>query len=100
LSKKSKRGKRAKEPLHYDPPFEHEEEELPPKESTPKYRVKMAYLLDQEEVNRLIEASSAPLPEIAQPEPTIHFNSYTEEEVQSLLEGDFKPRKTKKKKSS
>lgn len=93
MSKKQKR-KSTREPLKYDPPFEIEEQESEPR---PKYKLVLAYLLDQDEVNSLIEASSAPYVEPPPSVPPTEYNTYTQEEVSALLDSNYVPRKLKKK---
>jgi hypothetical protein len=93
LAKKSKR-KATREPDHYDPPFEPEFEEEPIRQ-VPKYKAKLMYLLNQDEVNALINA-----PDIATSEETVkhtNYSTYAEYEVLALMNGNYIPPKTKKK---
>lgn len=94
MSKKQKR-KSTREPVRYDPPFEVEEQESEPKA---RYKLVLAYMLDQEEVNALIAASTSPYVE---PPPSVlptEYSSYSEEEVLGLLDSNYVPRKLKRKK--
>jgi hypothetical protein len=96
LAKKTKR-KSSKEPVRYDTPFEIEEEDY---EKSPPRTVSslvMAYILDQNEVNSLIEASEAPYVD-APVDPTFVTQTYSEEEVAALMDCNYKPRRYKKKK--
>ena len=95
MPKKLKR-KNTREPIRYDPPYE--PEELPTSDQRPKYRLVLAYLLDQDEVNKLIEASTAQYVEPIVSTRSSDYETYTEEEVAALLDCTFHPRRSKKKK--
>jgi len=92
----SKKRRSPKESYDYQPPIEQEQE----LRTESKYRLKMAYTLDQDEVNLLIDASHAPYVEL--PSEVIHsteYDTYSEDEVLSLLDGQPpRPRKRIKKK--
>jgi len=95
LAKKNKRKSRSEEQFEYDPPFEIEEQMEPPKV---KYKQVLAYLIDQDEVNMLVEASYS---EYVEPPGSIvntNYLTYIEEECVALIDGNFHPRKSKKKK--
>jgi hypothetical protein len=55
------------------------------------------YILDQEEVNQLIDASQAPYVEPPSEFEQVEYASYIEEEVQALIDGVPYRRKRKKK---
>ena len=96
MSKKPKR-KSSRDPVRYDPPFEFEQDEEPLAKQ-PKYKTKLVYLLDQDEVNMLVDASTAEYVDEIPPEFHINYATYSEEEVLALLDCDYTPRKFKKKK--
>ncbi len=96
MTKKKKRKNRTREPSDdYEVPFELDDEVEQPKIA---HKIVLAYLIDQDEVNMLINASTAEYVEPPGPVTTINQNSYSEDEVFALISGDFHPRKTKKKK--
>lgn len=84
------RRKSCREPSEEYTPVEQEE-------VRPKYRVTLAYIIDEDEVNELVEASYSAYVEL--PNATAHhsnYPTYMEEETISLVNGDFRPRKLKK----
>jgi hypothetical protein len=93
LPKKNKRKTKSRELPEYEPPFESEELEEQPK---PKYKIVLVYVLDQDEINRLLEASSAEYVEPPGPVVDANYATYTEYEADSLVSGNFYPRKKKK----
>ena len=95
MSKKNKRKNNTREPLEYDPPFESEEQ---PEQPRTKYKTVMVYVLDQDEVNSLIEASNSVYVEPPGPLVNTEYSTYTEEECVALVDGNFHPRKSRKKK--
>lgn len=78
------------------------DDELESHEESPKqqnkYKIVKAFLLDQEEVNALVEASSSLYVEPPQKPFSLEYLTYSQEEVLALIKGDYKPRKFKKKK--
>ena len=94
MAKKNKRPK-AREPFEYDPPFESEE---PLEKPRTKYKTVMVYLIDQDEVNVLIEASNSTYVEAPKPAFDYNYSTYTEEECLALQNCAYVPRKYKKKK--
>jgi hypothetical protein len=92
LSKKQRR-KNTREPARYDPPFE-SEEQLEPRT---KYKTVMVYMLDQREVNTLIEASTAPYVDPSPLNLNLDYTSYIMDEVVALIDGQYHPRRKKKK---
>jgi hypothetical protein len=95
LAKKNKRTHKSREQFDYDPPYEPEEVVEQPKV---KYKTKLVYLIDQDEVNALIDASNAPYVEPEKPVVNLNYESYSQEEVNDLIDGIYHPRKSKKKK--
>jgi hypothetical protein len=94
-NKKNKRKSNAREPLEYEIPFEPEEVAEEPRI---KYKTTLVYILDQDEVNGLIEASTS---QYVEPQTAItptNYPTYTAEECTGLMDGYYYPRKTKKKK--
>jgi hypothetical protein len=91
----SKKRKGPREAFDYQPPIEQEQEPR----NEPKYRLKMAYLIDQDEVNQLIEASQAPYVDEPKEFELTNYSTYVEEEVVALLAGEPYRRKRFKKKS-
>lgn len=88
----SKKRKRPKEQYRYDPLTENEPEQNS-KES--KYRLKLVYLIDPNEVAELIAASQAPYidsPREANPQD---YPTYSIEEIVDLLSGTYKRRRRK-----
>lgn len=94
-NKKNKRKSNAREPLEYEIPFEPEEVAEEPRI---KYKTTLVYILDQGEVNRLIEASTAAYVEPQATNVVVNYPTYTEEECAGLMDGYYYPRKAKKKK--
>ena len=93
MANKSKR--RNKEPSENYSPDLDEEVEQP----RIKYRMVLMYLIDQDEVNELIAASTAEFVESIQPVEVIHQHSYSLEEANQLINGEpISTRKLKKKK--
>jgi len=92
-----KKGKRTREPVEdYENSFE---PELYEEEPRVKYKTTLAYLIDQDEVNRLIEASSPTQLDFAPVVVDINHPTYTKEDAIALINGyNFEPRKIKKKK--
>lgn len=91
----SKKRKSPREPSYqYTPPIDQEQE---PK-NEPKYRLKMVYLIDQDEVNELIEASCAPYVDPSPPTQQTDYDTYSEDEVLALMDGKPYRRKRLKKK--
>lgn len=95
MAKKSKR-KVSREPDQYDAPFEPERDEVPTKQA-PKYRTKMVYLLNQDEVNALIYAADVSSLEELPKMPSMDYPTYTQQEVLALLECTYVPPVPKKK---
>lgn len=95
MAKKNKSRTKAKEQFEYDPPFESEDI---PEKPRPKYKTVMVYLIDQDEVNRLIEASNSEYVEPPRPPQDYNYSTYTEEECLALQNCDYYPRRFKKKK--
>lgn len=93
MSKKQKR-KNTREPLEYDLPFESEEYVEEPRS---KYKFTLAYLIDQDEVNALIAASTSPYVEPPSNIVNTEYSTYTQAEVNALLNNDFAPKNKKKK---
>jgi Tat protein secretion system quality control protein TatD with DNase activity len=56
----------------------------------------MEYLLDQDEVNRLIHESNAPYVDVPTTEKQ-NYPTYTREEVQAIMNDDYDPTKFSKK---
>lgn len=94
MAKKSKRKSKEREPLEYEIPFEPEEEVEQPRTY---YKTTLAYLIDQDEVNELVKASTAAFVEPQPPNTSTDHPTYTEEECASLVDGTYMPRKVKKK---
>lgn len=61
-----------------------------------KSPVKMEYVLDQDEVNRLIDASFAPYVDVPKAETFQNYPTFTMEEVNALIKGDYDPTHFKK----
>jgi hypothetical protein len=96
LAKKSKR-KATRETEQYDQPFELDVEEEPVR-TAPKYRAKLAYLIDQDEVNALIYATERAAAVEGPPKQFYtSYPTYSIEEVLALLEGNYVPSKPRKK---
>ena len=92
MAKKKKRSD-TREPLdEYDEPYQ------PVEKTRIVSRIEMVYILDQDEVNFLINASTAPYVELERPIPNTGYSTYTEEEAYTLIEGNFYPREPHKKK--
>jgi hypothetical protein len=91
----SKKRKGTKEQFHYDPPIEQEQ----PVSNEPKYRLKLAYVIDPEEVAALVNASDTPLDSPAKETEFIDYPTYSEEEVLALINGEPYRRKSRKKKT-
>ena len=94
MAKKNKVKAKSREPLRYDPPFELEETVEKPSQ---KYRVTLVYLLDQDEVNGLIDASNAQYTEPNRLPSSTDYPTYSEEECVALINGKYRQRKFKKK---
>lgn len=97
MAKKSKR-KATREPDCFDPLFEPELEEAPIKQ-VPKYKAKLVYLIDRDEVNALINAPLIGSSEEASKLPNTNYTTYTQAETLALLNSDpvlLKPIKKKK----
>jgi hypothetical protein len=62
-----------------------------------KYRAVLAYLIDRDEVNSLIEASTCEYIDVPGTVSDADYPTYLEDEVASLIEGGYHPRKLKKK---
>jgi hypothetical protein len=58
----------------------------------------LSYLIDQDEVNALVEASTSPYVEPERPPADYNYQTYTKGEVAALLAGDFAPVKSNKRK--
>lgn len=95
MAKKNKSRTKGREPFEYNPPFESEEL---PEEPRPKYKTVLAYLLDQDEVNRLINASNTEYVELPHDSGPTDYSTYTRDECAALINGKPHQRKTKKKK--
>ena len=96
MAKKNKRKNKAREPLEYEIPYEPEEVVEQPRTIN---RATLVYLIDQDEVNMLINASTAEFVEPIPPVEVIHQHSYTSEEANQLVNGEpIAARKSKKKK--
>lgn len=91
MPKKSKR-RADREPVHYDPPSFEEQEESEAVER-PKYRLTLAYLIDQEEVNMLVAASTEEFVDPPESEPSLNYETYTMMEAVQLVNNDYKPPK-------
>ena len=87
-------AKKRKEPHQLDLPFDSEDE---PVKSSKPYKAVLAYMLDRDEINGLIAASTAPYVDLPVPEVTADYATYTPEESTALVIGKFRPRKLKKK---
>ena len=96
MSKKLKR-KSSREPINYDSPFEHEQDEVP-LAIQHKYKITLVYLIDQDEVNRLIETSAVPYVDPSPSEMRTDYTTYSEEEVIALQACNYHPRKLRRKK--
>lgn len=70
----------------------------PVKPTVTKSPVKFEYLLDQDEVNRLIEASNAPIVDEVKPYVGVDYATYTAREVAALIEGDYDPARFQRRK--
>lgn len=72
-------------------------EKLYPEESVkstrPAKHVKLEYLLDKDEVNRLINASESKLIDETS-NTNLDYPTYSMDEVQALLRGDYDPTKS------
>ena len=95
MSKKNKNKNRTREPEdRYDPPVEEDYE--PPRTV---YKATLVYLIDQDEVNMLIQASTAEYVEPPVPVRDEYYTTYEEYEVFQLLNGEpITLRKPKKRK--
>lgn len=51
----------------------------------------MEYLIDRDEVNRLINASFAPWVEPPTPEVNTNYTTYSREEVEALMNCNYNP---------
>ena len=95
MAKKNKGRTKSQEQFEYDAPYEAEEAPEQPKQT---YKITLVYLIDQEEVNTLISASTAQYVEPEREVVTGDYPTYSEEECTSLMHGKYPQRKTKKKK--
>ena len=98
MAKKNSSKNKARELPEYDSEFESEEAAEQPRA---RYEITMAYILNQDDVNGLIRASTeAYIEPITGQSRGDNYTTYTLEEVDALINGVFHPRKSKKKLSA
>jgi hypothetical protein len=95
LAKKNRRRTSREPSDDYGPDFDCEQSE---KVERPTYKTTVAYLIDQDEVNALLAASTSEHIDPIKVSTAIDYSTYTEEEVNAILACDYQPRKFKKKK--
>jgi hypothetical protein len=91
--KRSTKGSQEQQPQYrYDVPIESSEE----LSSKSRYKLKLAYIIDPEEIAMLIAASMEPYVDLTVVNtPDVDYTTYSEEEIQSLVSGQYK-RKVRK----
>ena len=70
----------------------------PTKPTMGKSEARLEYLLDQDEINSLIEASVAPYVPQEPSEINLNYKTYTQVEVNALIAGDYDAAWNKKRK--